>query len=152
MKKFLFAFCLLLISSYSFSQTCEDRQSKLLEAIGSFSAATLYNTYSTLGCIADGFGSDVYSAEMVSNLITAQSTLADNLIKVLEGLKTSKSLTAQSDLDYASSCIDIIKGLKKQAQLILNYTKNKSQANLDLYDTQRTKNWKDISQLMGIKD
>jgi threonyl-tRNA synthetase len=152
MKKILVAICLFVIALPSFSQTCEEREGKLLSAVGSFSAAALYNTYGTIGAIGDAFGNDAYTAETVTDLINAQKSLIDNLVKVLDDLKSAKALASQSDIDYATSAGNIFKGLKSQAQLILNYTKNKTQANLDLYETQRKKNWKEISKLMGIEE
>lgn len=152
MKKIVYSVYILLISLNGFSQNCEEREGKLLEAIGSFSATAIYNTYGVIGSIADGFGGDVYKAEMVNSLLSAQISLCDNLIKVMDSLKTDKTLTAASDQNYATDVVAILKGLKNQAKFFLEYVKDKSQQKLDDYSNQRDKNWKDICKLMGIEE
>ncbi len=151
MKKLLFVICVSLISVAGLCQTCEQREAKLLEAMGSFSAGLLYNTYGTIGSIVDGFAHDAYKEETVNNLLDAQKKLTDNLVKVFEDLENGGYLKAKDDIDYANTAISILKGLKMQAQFMLNYVNNKSQQNQDAYDAQRNKNWKQISKLMGLE-
>jgi hypothetical protein len=152
MNKIVITLCLFAFSFPVFSQTCEQREDELLKTVGSFSAGLLYNTYGTIGSISDGFAHDVYDKETVNELLDAQKKLADNLVKVLEDLKTGGYLKDKSDQDYSASIITILKGLKKQAQLMQDYAKLKTQQKLDDYDTQRKENWKKISQLMGIEE
>jgi hypothetical protein len=152
MKKIIFTISIIITSVTGFAQNCEERESKLLEAMGSFSAAAMYNTYGVVGSIADGFSGEVYKAEMVNSLLGAQIALCNNLIKVMDSLKTTNILTAQSDKDYATDAITIFNGLKKQANLFLVYIKDKTPQKMDDYSTQRDKNWKDLCKLMGIKE
>ena len=151
MKKWFVAVTALILSSVSFGQTCEQRETKLLEAVGSFSAAMLYNTYGVIGSIVDGYAHDAYQAERVNNLLDAQKKLMDNLVKVFEELKEGGILTAADDMNYATAAITIMKGLKLQAQFMLDYMKDNTKKSQDAYDAQRTKNWKDISKLMGLE-
>jgi hypothetical protein len=134
----------------SFSQTCEERENKLLEVIGGFSAGMLYNTYGLIGSISDGFTHDAYDAVTLSDLMDAQIKVADNLIKMLEELKTGGLLKDEKDQDYANSVTTILKGLKKQAQLLEGYADRKNSQNQNAYDDQRKLNWSAISKLMGI--
>lgn len=152
MKNLLFSIGILLISVNIYSQNCEEREGKLLEAMGSFSAAAMYNTYGAIGSIADGFGGEVYKAEMVTSLLNAQIALCGNLIKVMDSLKTGKILTAQSDQNYSTDVIAILKGLKNQASFFLDYVKDKAQQKMDDYSAQRDKNWKDLCKLMGMEE
>lgn len=152
MKKIILSLLLLTASYGSYSQTCEERESKLLETIGSFSAGMLYNTYGLIGSISDGFTHDAYSPATVNELMEPQRKVAENLIKVLEDLINTSMLNASEDKDYATTIIKILKGLSKQAQLLENYTTNKSRQNQDAYESQRKRNWSDISKLMGIEE
>ncbi len=152
MKKLFISFCLIAASLSSFSQTCEERENKLLEAMGGFSAGMLYNTYGFIGSVSDGFVHDAYNATTVNDLMEIQMKLADNMVKVMQDLVKGNMLTAQSDKDYAASVIMILNGLGAQAKFVVDYTKNKSKENQDSYEAQRKKNWKDISQLMGFKE
>lgn len=152
MKKLLIGFCLLVASFNGFTQTCEEREGKLLEAVGSFSAGLLYNTYGVIGSIADGYARDVYNLQTVNDLLDAQKRLTDNLVKVLDDLKSGNFLKDKPDQDYAVSAVDILKGLKKQAQWFQDYAKTSNKQKQADYEEQRKKNWKDISKLMGIDE
>jgi hypothetical protein len=152
MRKHIIALFLLTASISSFSQTCEERENKLLETFGGFSAGLLYNTYGLIGSISDGYAHETYDAATMSDLMDAQKKVTDNLVKMLEELKNGGYLKDIKDQDYASSVINILKGLKKQAQLLENYADNKSRQNQEAYDEQRKQNWSAISKLMGIEE
>lgn len=152
MKKFFIALCVFAVSSGAFSQTCEERESKLLEAVGGFSAGMLYNTYGLIGSISDGYAHDVYDAVTIGDLMDAQKKVADNLVKVLEELKNDGYLKDKKDQDYAGSIINILKGLKKQAQFLEDYADNKTRQKQEAYEEQRKQNWSAISKLMGIEE
>jgi hypothetical protein len=152
MKKFFITLCLLAVSVSGFSQTCEEREVKLLETVGGFSAAMLYNTYGFIGSISDGYAHDAYDALTIHDLMEAQKRVADNLVKVVEVLKNEGYLKDVKDREYAVSIINILKGLKKQAQLLEDYTDNKSRQKQEAYDAQRKQNWSAISKLMGIDE
>jgi GH15 family glucan-1,4-alpha-glucosidase len=152
MKRIFITIFLLTVSLFSFSQTCEERENKLLEGFVGFSAGMLYNTYGLIGSISDGYTHDAYDAVMVSDLMDAQKKVADNLVKVLEELKNGGFLKDKKDQDFTSSVINILKGLKKQAQLLEDYADNKSKQKQDAYEDQRKQNWSAISKLMGIEE
>lgn len=152
MKKILVAACLIAITNLGISQTCEQRENKLLEAFGGFSAAMLYNTYGLIGSISDGFTHNAYDAVTVSDLLGAQKKVAENLEKVLEDLNTGGFLKDEKDKDFANAMISILKGLKKQAQLLEIYTDRNNRQNQEAYENQRNKNWSAISNLMGIEE
>jgi hypothetical protein len=152
MKRHIIILFLLIISISSFSQNSEEREPKLLETLGGFSAAMLYNTYGLIGSISDGFTHDAYDAATVTDLMDAQKKVADNLVKMLEDLKNGGFLKDKKDQDFAVSVINILKGLKKQAQQLEDYTNNKSKQKQDAYEEQRKQNWSAISKLMGIEE
>ncbi len=152
MRKHIISFLFLIASINSFSQSCEERENKLLEVFGGFSASMLYNTYGLIGSISDGYAHDAYDPLTISDLMDAQKRVADNLVKVLEELKSGGYLKDKKDQDYAGSIINILKGLKKQAQLLEDYANNKSRQKQDAYDEQRKQNWSAISKLMGIAE
>jgi hypothetical protein len=151
MKKYLFAL-FILTTTNSFSQNCEERETKLLETLGGFSAGMLYNTYGLIGSLSDGFTHDAYDAVTISDLLEAQKKLADNMVKMLEDLKNGGFLKDKKDQDFAVSVITILKGLKKQAQLLEDYADNKNRQKQDAYEAQRKQNWSSISKLMGIEE
>jgi len=152
MKKYLLFIALIFVFQSSFSRTCEEREDKLLSAVGGFSAGLLYNTYGLVGSVADAFGKDAYTAETVTDLMNAQKNMADNIIKMLDGLIKDNALKDENDKNYVIATKEIIAGLKKQAELLADYAKTNSSQQQRAYEQQRQKNWKDISKLMGIEE
>lgn len=150
MRKILPAL-LLIISVNSFSQTCEEKETKLLHAVNGFSSALLYNTYGVIGSIADAYVKNAYNASMVNNLMSAQKTLADNLIMVLNNL-VKDSVIRDSEKDYALGAIAVLDGLKIQAGLLQEFSSAGGEKKQEAYEEQRKKNWSTICRLMGIKE
>jgi hypothetical protein len=152
MKKLIMALSVLLIAGGTFSQSCEEREDQLLGMMGGMSAGFLYNTYGLIGSIGDGYRSDAYDLATVTDLLDAQIKLAGNMIVLLEKKISGNAFKKESNKTYISSSMEVIKGLKIQAQLLLALVKNDSPKNRNAYGEQRDKNWKDISQLMGISE
>ena len=74
----------------------------------------------------------------------------DNLVRVLDEL--NKTHLPEKDSIYINSASNILRGLKKQSELMQDYCNNKRQQKLNAYEEQRKKNWSDISKLMGVKE
>ncbi len=151
MRKILPVLLLCLVSFSVFSQTCEEREKKLLGGLGSFSAAMVYNTYLAIGSISDNYVNKGYDEAKVNALLEEQKNLLDRLVKVLEDLKKDKTLDAD-DSAYTDNLASILKGLKKQSQQALDYVKDKKDTTAIAYDITRKKNWKEISLLLGLGD
>lgn len=152
MKKICLLIAIITFSLSSFSQTCEERENKMLTTIGGLSATMLYNTYGVIGAVGDGFIKDVYSSETLSDLILAQIAVADNLIKMLEDNLNEKVFVKKDDQDFINATIGILKGLKIQAQYLIDFSKTNSGNKKEAYTKQRQTNWSAISKLMGIDD
>lgn len=152
MKKLLLATCFLAFLNTSQAQSCEEREAQMLGVMGSLSAGFLYNTYGLLGSIADGFTHEAYDPATATDLVTAQQKLADNMIGLLEKNITANAFKDEKDKTYIQTCINIIKGLRKQADCLLNMVNNNNQKQRNAYEEQRKKNWKDLSKLMGLPE
>jgi hypothetical protein len=153
MKKLITAFVLLLSMHFEgYAQNCEQREKQLLSAVGGFSAGYLYNTYGMIGSVSDGFGNNVYSIETVNDLMEQQKKVLDNMVKSMGALIEGGYIRDSSDISYIRSSVILMKGLKKQAELMQEYAKRKTQSKLNEYDEQRRKNWKDLSIMMGIDE
>jgi hypothetical protein len=151
MKKILLAFVFGAAALHVSGQNCEEREQALLTAFGGLSASYLYNTYGVIGSIGDGFGCDTYDVEMVDDLLSAQKRVLDNMIATIDNLINKKHLTDTSDISYSKSFIALMKGLRQQADLLIDYSKTKAKKKLTEYEAQRNKNWKDLAKLMGIE-
>ena len=84
MKKIILICTLAILSLNSFSQTCEEREEKLLTTIGGVSATMLYNTYVLIDVAKDAFLNKTYETEKVTQLMNSQKAMADILIKIFE--------------------------------------------------------------------
>lgn len=152
MKKIVFTIAFFSISYCTIAQSCEERENKLLSAIGSFSAGLLYNTYGLIGSVADAFEKNAYPPETVADLMNAQKNMADNLIKMIDGLLNENALSNDKEKNYITAAKEVITGLKKQAEILADYARTNSSRQQKAYEQQRQKNWKDISKLMGIEE
>jgi hypothetical protein len=154
MKKQILGLALILLSITGFTQapSCEQKVEKFLEMTGTLSAGVLYNTYGVIGSIADGFAHEAYDQKTAGELLSSQVRLMDNVIKALKELNDGKFLSGVTDQQYVDTVISILRGLQKQANYVKDYMADKSDAKQTAYDTQRNKNWKEISALMGIEE
>ncbi len=102
MKKIIVVITLIFFSINSFSQTCEEREAKMLTIIGGFSAGMMYNTYGLIGAVSDGFIKDAYTTETVTQLMTAQKGMTDNFIVLMEDNLKGNIFNQQNDKDLYS--------------------------------------------------
>jgi hypothetical protein len=153
MKKIILGIAFVSVSCMLTAQkTCEQREDKLLLVMETFSAGFLYNTYGVIGSISDGFINKSYSAETVTNLLQSQSTLAENIIKIIDDLQNGNFLKEKKHQDYCESVKTILNGLKIQSNLMIDYAKRKTSAKQVAIEEARKKNWSDINKLMGIDE
>jgi hypothetical protein len=152
MKKIFLVLLLLGQFISSTAQTCAEREEKLLGMAGAFSAGYLLNTYSVIGSIADGFAKDAYSSSTVVDIMNQQKQLADNITDVIQKMISGKFFKDEADVTYMKECLQLIKGLKAQAQYLREYAETSKEEKREAYSTQRNKNWKGISKLMGIEE
>lgn len=151
MKKLLLIVFILITGTNINAQLTAAQESKMLQAMGGLSAAYLYNTYSTIGSVADGFSGGVYTDKETTEILDNQKQMCDNLIKMMKGLLDDKVLNDERDVDFMKNVISIVTGLKKQAQYYEDYMANKNDDRKSKYDDQRKENWNGISKVLGLE-
>lgn len=152
MKKIILICTLAILSFNSFSQTCEEREEKLLTTIGGVSAIMLYNTYVLIDVAKDAFLKKIYETEKVTQVMNSQKGMFDFLIKTFEDNLKEKAFAKEDDKNFIESLTESIKGLKNQAVLLLKITEDNSASNTEAYTKQKEKNWTAISTLLGISE
>lgn len=152
MKKIILICILAILSFNSFSQTCEEREEKLLTTIGGVSAIMLYNTYVLIDVAKDAFLKKIYETEKVTQVMNSQKGMFDFLIKTFEDNLKEKAFAKEDDKNFIESLTESIKGLKNQAVLLLKITEDNSASNTEAYTKQKEKNWTAISTLLGISE
>ena len=74
------------------------------------------------------------------------------MIIYLEKMVSDNILKDQEDKDYVTSSANLLKGFKTQIDLLLTLVNSKTQKNINAYEEQRNKNWKELSRMMGIDE
>jgi hypothetical protein len=122
------------------------------EAFGGVSSVTVYNTYLTIGAIADAHVNDVYDAERVKELMDEQVTMLQTVIDLLSKCLVVKSngLPAE-DVVYVKDLIACLESLKSEADGLSYYAITGNEASQLKYNTNRDQAWIQIKALMGIE-
>jgi len=107
----------LFLTICSFSVSRAQCDVNVREAFGGVSSITVYNTYITIGAIADAYVNEVYDANHVKDLMSEQTAMLQSVIEMLSKCKEVKSngLT-EDDVLYVQELVDCLTSLKKEAQ------------------------------------
>ncbi|MBN8863180.1 MAG: hypothetical protein J0H92_07400 [Sphingobacteriales bacterium] len=141
------------LSSSVFAQvTDEQKETKKLEVMGGLCAGYMYNTYITVGAVADAFVSEQYDKARSIELMKEQIGMIGSIVKMMQDMLDMKALKAQSDIDYTKEVIVVLKGLSQQAQYVIDFAEKKTDDASAKYDKQRLSNWSKISKLLGLDD
>ncbi|NCT73537.1 MAG: hypothetical protein GXC78_03330 [Chitinophagaceae bacterium] len=141
------------LSSSVFAQVTEEqKETKKLEVMGGLCAGYMYNTYITVGAVADAFVSEQYDKARSIELMKEQIGMIGSIVKMMQDMLDMKALKAQSDIDYTKEVIVVLKGLSQQAQYVIDFAEKKTDDASAKYDKQRLSNWSKISKLLGLDD
>lgn len=150
MKRLLPLFLMLSLSSVLFSQTAEQRETRLLESIGTLSSAYIYNAYIVIGSISDASVDGVYSDSLSTSVLQEQQGMLDVVIESLNKLVKEKALKDINDVTYVNTLTPLLKGLKAQAQSFIDFLKTKNTAHTTEFARLRKSNWKSICIMLNI--
>ncbi len=122
------------------------------EAFGGISSITIYNTYLSIGAIADSYVNEVYDADRVKDLMSEQMAMLESVIDMLSKCTTVKSdgLT-NDDVLFVEELIDCMKSLQKEAQGLSDYAVTGSEEAQNRYNINRDKAWQQISDILGLE-
>lgn len=142
----------LLLTFSGFSVLRAQCDTDVREAFGGVSSITVYNTYITIGAIADAHVNEIYDAARVKELMGEQTAMLQAVIDMLEKCKVVKSdgLSAD-DVVYVKDLIACLQSLKKEAQGLSDYATDGSEDAQNRYNTNRDKAWDQIKALMGLE-
>ncbi len=122
--------------------TCEKREQSLLSLVGAFGAMTLYNTYTTIGGVSDAYIHKSYDSSFTTSLLKEQVAMLKNVLGQIADARTANAFAEESDIQYVDTIKEILEGLKKQAEAMLGYIKNKDSEMANAYDITRKKTGK----------
>jgi hypothetical protein len=122
------------------------------EAFGGVSSITVYNTYITIGAIADAYVNEVYTSERVKELMSEQSSMLESVMAMLEKCKVAKSNGLSSDdVEYIKELIACLGSLKAEAQGLSDYAETGASGAQERYNRNRDKAWDQIKSLLGLE-
>lgn len=150
MKKIILVLSLLLSSiQFSFSQ-CSPT---VLEGFGTLSAVALYNTYITIGSVADGYNGEIYDDEYVSTLMDEQESMISVAISSLKACieDDSEGKITADDLQFVNDMISCFEYLKTEASSLGDYASTDSEDALATYSSSRDSAWELIEVLLGLE-
>lgn len=141
----------ILVIFSSFSGLRAQCDADVREAFGGVSSITVYNTYITIGAIADAYVNEVYTAARVKELMGEQSSMLESVIVMLEKCKVAKSngLSAD-DVEYIKELIACLGSLKSEAQGLSDYAETGASGAQERYNRNRDKAWEQIQGLLGL--
>ncbi|MDF3028447.1 MAG: hypothetical protein K0S23_2754 [Fluviicola sp.] len=142
----------LLLTFSGFSNLNAQCDTDVRAAFGGVSSIMIYNTYLTIGAIADAHVSEVYDAERVKALMDEQISMLQTVIESLEKCLVVKSngLDAE-DVLYVKDLIACLESLKGEADGLSYYAITGNEASQLRYNTNRDDAWAQIKSLMGIE-
>lgn len=147
MKKIMTMSLFLLLGAISNAQC----NTKVMESFGGTASVAMYNTYVSIGAIADGYVNESYDAERVKELMAEQVTMMTNLIaQMKDALAAEKSGLSADDRLYMNDMILCLGYLKDEAQGLQDYATDGAETSQQKYDTNRNLAWAKIEDLLGL--
>ncbi|MGV3612767.1 MAG: hypothetical protein ACO1N0_17535 [Fluviicola sp.] len=146
----LIAVILLTFSGFSVARAQCDADVR--EAFGGTASIMIYNTYITIGAIADAHVNDVYDAARVKELMGEQASMMQSVIGMLDKCKVAKSngLSAD-DVLYVEELIGCLESLKGEAEGLSDYANGGGEEAKNRYNDNRDKAWGQIKSLLGLE-
>ncbi len=129
----------------------DDSQNLLLETIGHFSGQTLYLSYISIGTVADGHAKEVYDNASADELLSKSISLCNGSVEQLNKLLSSGAL-GHEDIGFVNGLVDTFNLLAAQAAGYRNYIKTGNASHVQIFSEKRKAAWKNITELLGIKE
>ncbi len=116
--------------------------------IGSLASSHVYTTHGYIGVVADNAQKDLYPPQRVDELMQEVAVFSDSLTVQLKTLQNS-DLTPE-DAKAVQEIIEIYALLKKEADALRAYAKDKTEAHGAEFHRQRAEAWTRVAKLLEI--
>ena len=125
-------------------------QDTLLETCGVLSAQGIYVTYSAIGSLADGYASGVYDDETATQILGEYIIMSESVNEQLNLLIRTGILSSE-DVGFVIELNNIYELLIAEAGAFSDFIRTKDESYIYVYDSNRTKAWNKIAELMGFE-
>ena len=128
-----------------------DVQEQMLQTTGALCAQGLYLTYTSVGTLADGYVKKVYDKDTANQFLQSYVQIIKNIKEQLNKLQQSGALQGE-DVEFMAKVVDTYDLLGAEANAFQSYLTSGDQANIGIYDGKRKAAWKNIKEILDIKD
>ena len=119
-----------------------------LKSVGAAHGANLFNTYTAIGAIADGYSSGMYTKSEVRDLMATQIGFAKTLRSGLDALASGN--ISDTDKNTILGFRDTYAVLENEARALLRFAETGKPEDLDAYNGHRKKAWTRIEKILGL--
>lgn len=145
------ALALVLLFAATFLPAQATSKDAALETIGGTSGAFLYNSYTTLGVLADAYGAEAYDSEFTIQIIEEQVAIYAELITQYQGLLDSGFLEDVNDQDFTREIILSLGLLTDEARTLKSFVATEGEGDDAAFQESRQAAWDSIAELLGIE-
>ena len=144
--------CILLLSS--FGRSSAQPSLEVRECMGSLSAVMLYNTYLTIGSIADMHTSGTIKKDFALELCSEQIGMLDAVRQAVQKVidDNSKGALTGDDKAYVKELSVTLGQLKNQVSFLEKYIKGANESDAKEYHKYREAAWGQIADLLGLDE
>jgi hypothetical protein len=148
MKKLFF----LLMLALSLQVHAQSGKTEALEALGGTCGMLLYNTYLVIGATADGYGGEVYNADMAKEVVKEQLSGIENIQKQYSALIATEFLSDPEDVKFMKEAMNTFDLIREEGEAFLDFVDSGSNEDAENYDASRKAAWHEIARLLGIDE
>jgi hypothetical protein len=123
----------------------------MLQTTGALCGQGLYLTYTSVGTLADGYVKKVYDKDTTGQILNVYIKIIDGIKEQLNKLQQSGALEG-ADITFMAKTLSTYDLLGEEAVAFQSYMTSGGQADIARYDTKRQAAWKNIQEILGIKD
>lgn len=123
----------------------------LVKTVGAEGGIMLYNTYSLIGAMNDGYVVDAWNKDLVVSVLNEQIAMMNNISAQYQELLDAQYLTYEDSL-FLVKMKKCSQALKDEAYSLKAYVNDETTANRDEYDDARDRAWSLVSELLGFDE
>ena len=122
-----------------------------LETIGALSSITVYNYYTIIGALSDGYEAGIYDDTMTIELIREQQSSIEDISDQMQALLESGFITDSEDRQYILDMQICLGSLFNQADWLLDYIETGSEDDAEYFQDARSESWDCIVDFLGLE-
>lgn len=124
----------------------------MLDAYGAALGSMLYNSYISIGAIADGYVADAYDSATLVTLMDEQINMLNTSLEYANKLGSETVLGDPSDRLFVDQGTTVMNDLLSMATNLKAYATTNADEDVNAYQTARTSAWSNLETLLGLNE